>query len=140
MAGFSRLFGGEMVEDSYAAYCEIACKRDSNTGRLYPMHIQSGEQLATALRAMIEKSAWEKLAQAWENSRDSRTDSLFGHDGLCFGIDDLKYRGDIDEVVHRSMMAKIDVLAHNDGYCWPLNAIGAKQRAEFCRRAANENS
>lgn len=91
-----------------------------------------------------ERRAWLYLAGRWDKAKQGqyvgtpwRADVLGDtFDGLCWSIGKLP----LSEEVRESMMGKVPPRRDDDGYAWPLNAKGAKLRAEFCRKQAKECS
>jgi len=92
---------------------------------------------------MTEKQAWLHLAKLWDHPTKDGTRVYvemlegFGFEpcGLCDCIEELGNRDDISWEVNGVMLGKIPERLPN-GFVWPTNLRGAKQRAEFCRKQA----
>jgi hypothetical protein len=118
-----------------------------------PNGVRSGQ------RQMTEREAWEYLAVAWEQAKpDFEGDytAKVGSEeaiGLCGSFTLLRMHHLISLDTKYAMMEKIQaqrskllegtnftdyVKAAMYRYLWPRTLDGAKARAEFCRRCAND--
>jgi hypothetical protein len=84
---------------------------------------------------VTERQAWLYLAKAAEE--DIRDGHYSTTSGLCFKLDDLLY--DINPDVFIRMSERLDsrvirAQSRYDGYGWPRNEYGHRQRIAFCKR------
>ena len=93
---------------------------------------------------MTELQAWQYLALCWEEPMEIPYSTDWGAvvagvecKGLCHSISRLF----IAKRISQSVWCKMDYrsgLNRGGWYRWPLTRIGAKRRAEFCRRMLEE--